>query len=208
MAPNVTRAAKTESRDYAISVDGKPAGAYTMTLTRSEDGAVTVSCQAEVHVTKLVFHYTYTYRGTEVWKDGRLQRLSSTCNDDGKHFTVNAQAGPSGVQVTVNGMPHVARPDVWTTSFWRLPDAQLRTPSVPLLDADTGRDMAGTYQSLGVARLTVAGEVKNCAHYRVLYRTPTPVTADLWYDENERLAHQESVEDGHRTVLDLVRVRR
>jgi hypothetical protein len=34
------------------------------------------------------------------------------------------------------------------------------------------------------------------------------VQVDVWYDQNERLVHQESLEDGHRTVLEITGIRR
>src|SRR5262249_29514009 len=77
------RAAETESRDYAVLVDGQHAGKANMTIQRQDDGTTTVSCETDVRVTvALVKKYRYTYRGPEVWKDGRLQRLDSTCDDD------------------------------------------------------------------------------------------------------------------------------
>ena len=39
-------------------------------------------------------------------------------------------------------------------------------------------------------------------------KPPGDVEVDVWYDEQGRLARQESVEDGHRMVMELVRVRR
>ena len=50
----------------------------------------------------------------------------------------------------------------------------------------------------------VAGQAVECAHYRV----SGGAQADLWFDANERLVRQDSIEDGHRTVLELTRLQR
>ena len=78
------RAADTEVREFNIQVDGKQAGQYAMTITRHDDGSETMSGQASVRVKHVLGTYVYTYQGTERWKQGKLQELKSSCNDDGK----------------------------------------------------------------------------------------------------------------------------
>src|SRR5262245_13251999 len=92
LLPAVTpaRAGDAESRDYTLHVDGKPAGNANMTIDQREDGTTTVSCDTSIQVRVLLKTYKYTYRGREVWKDGRLQRLDSECNDDGQKYRVSA----------------------------------------------------------------------------------------------------------------------
>jgi hypothetical protein len=198
-------AADSERRDFNILVDGKRAGAYHLTITRADDGTYTATAQANVRVSYLVYTYTYSYQGTEVWKAGRLVSLSSSTNDDGKRFQVSAATDGTNLRVTVNGQEHATRPDVWTTTYWRLPDPKFRNQAVPLLDADTGRDINATLQCVGAEAIQVGGQAQNCVHYHV---TGGGLEVDAWYDGQERLVHQESMEDGHRTVLDLAGIRR
>jgi hypothetical protein len=199
------QAAETEVRSFAIHVDGKPAGNYQMTIAQQDDGSTTVSGQADVRVTFAFFTtYTYTYRGKETWKDGRLQRLESNTNDNGKRFNVLAVAEGNGLRVTVNGQQRVSRPDVWTTSYWRLPDSERKSREVALLDADTAKDIPGKLEYIETKPITVAGQLVQCAHYRV----GGGVQVELWYDGKDRLVREESIEEGHRTVLDLTSIRR
>jgi hypothetical protein len=199
------RAADSERRDFNILVDGKRAGAYHLAITHGDDGTDTVTAQANVRVSYLIYTYSYAYQGTEVWKAGRLVSLNSSSNDDGKRFQVSAAADGARLRVTVNGTEHATRPDVWTTTYWRLPDAKFRNQDVPLLDADTGRDIGASLQCVGAEAIQVGGQEQNCVHYRI---TGGRVEVDAWYDDQERLVHQESMEDGHRTVLDLAGIRR
>jgi hypothetical protein len=196
-------AADGETRDFKVSVDGKDAGSYRMTITDEKGGAVKMTGQAEIRVTVLgITGYRYSYGGSELWKDGRLISFASRCNDDGKKLEVSAVSDGKDLRVTANGKEARASLDTWSTSYWKLPDAKVRKGEIPLMDADTGRTMSAKIKFVGEEKLAVGGKEQTCAHYRL----SGGATADLWYDAQERLVRQEWMEDGHKTVLDLSRI--
>ena len=198
-------AADAEVRDFVIQVDGKPAGDYHMTIRSQDDGSVSMSAESDVHVAILLVNvYSYSYRGREVWKQGRLQHFESAGKENGKAFAVSADLAGGELHVKANGQESVLRPDVCTTSCWQLPDAHLRTQSVPLMGCDNGQLTMAAMQHVGSERLKVAGQELACEHYRLM----RDVAYDQWYDAQERLVKQEWVSNGHRTVLELVRVSR
>lgn len=206
-AAPLAMAADTEVRDFSVTVDGKRGGQHTMTITRQDDGSVSMTSTADVRLSFLagLRVYRYSYRGTENWaKDGRLLRLESTSDDDGKRFSVLATAEGTNLRVRVNGQDRMNRPDVWLTTYWRLPGPGQRNQAIALLDADTGKDIVARLQYVGPAQVNVAGQVQNMAHWRLT----GGVQVELWYDGSERLVRQEFVEDGHRTVLELINLRR
>src|SRR5262245_59116627 len=86
------RPADPETRDLSIFVDGKKAGESHVTIQSQDDGTMVVSSSAEVSVNRVIVHYSYTFSGTETWKDGKLTRLDTKTNDDGKKLTVSAVA--------------------------------------------------------------------------------------------------------------------
>lgn len=198
--------ADTEYRDFMVTVGGKRAGEYHMSVVRQDDGSLVQSGQADVKVKYLggVYTYKYTYRGSEVWKNGKLVRLESTANDDGKQFQVSAVGDGNNLQVTVNGQGRSVRGDVWTTSCWCLPGAKERNGAVPMLDVDTGQELNGTMQYVGQANVNVGGQMMECAHYVV----EGDRQLKLWFDSQERLVRQVSKEQGHEYVLHLVRLRK
>jgi hypothetical protein len=200
-------AADVEYREFSLRVDHKPAGNYQIKITTPDDTTTVVSCLANVEVKKIagLVRYTYTYRGTETWQGQRLVRLESATDDNGTKYTVNVAAEGQWLRVKVNGQERLNRPDVWTTSYWRLPEAKFRNGGVPLLDADTARAIDGQMRYVGTDALTVGGQTQNCAHYRV---TGKGIEVDVWYDAQERMVRQESVEEGHRTVFALTSLRR
>jgi YD repeat-containing protein len=199
-------AADTEVRDFNVLVDGSRAGDYHVSIQHADDGTLTMTLTSEVRVKVIgVTFYSYTYRGREVWRDGRLQRLESNGQENGKPFTVTAVSvvpAANTLRVTCNGQSHVVSPDVWTMTYWMLPPAERRNKALPLLGGHNGQDVNGTLQYVGTERLTVAGQEQNCTHYRVTGSTPH----ELWYDGQERIVRQEWAVDGHKTVLELTRV--
>lgn len=195
-----------EVREFAISIDGKPAGNYVMNITQRDDGSVSMegSAQTQMSFVGGLYKYTYMYKGTEIWQNGRLTRLDSAANDNGKRYTVNAFPENTGLRVRVNGKDHTARADAWVTTYWQLPPGNQRNRALPLLDADSGKDIQATLQFVDSNTVQVSGQAQNSAHYRL----SGGVQVDLWYDGQERLVRQEWVEDGHKAVLELVRVQR
>jgi hypothetical protein len=196
-------AADSEVRDFNVLVDGSRAGDYHVAIQHADDATLTMTLTSEVRVKVLgVTFYSYTYRGREVWKDGRLQRLDSNGQENGKPFAVTAVPAANGLHVTMNGQEHLARPDVWTMTYWMLPAAERRNKPLPLLGAHNGQDVDGLLQEVGTERLPVAGQEQNCSHYRVTGSTPH----ELWYDGQDRIVRQEWTVDGHKTVLELTRI--
>lgn len=197
--------ADIEYRDFTILVDGKNAGQSRMIVTKQQDGTTIMVAQAQVRVQQGLFKYTYTAEARELWKDGRLVSLKTSTNDNGKRFEVAALAEGKSLRLRVNNQDRPIRPDVWTTSFWKLADPRFHNKGVPLLEADTGREYAGQLQYLGTEQLTVANQPQPCYHFRVVGGS-FPV--DLWFDRSHLLVRQEFTDQGHRTQIHLSAVGR
>ncbi|HVS36955.1 MAG TPA: DUF6134 family protein [Gemmataceae bacterium] len=201
----VGRAAEVETRDFAVMVDGDKSGAVHMTISRQDDGAVAFSCDTDVRVGGIITFYKYSYRGKELWKDGRLLHFESKCNDNGKLCSVTATAAADGLHVSINGSEHMSSADSWLTSYWGQPDAKLNGRTVPIIDADCGRDLDAKVEFVGAEKLSLAGQDMTTQHVRLSGKN---VGIDLWFDQSARLVRQEWVEDGHRTIVELSGVRR
>jgi YD repeat-containing protein len=187
-------AAETEVRRFNVSVDGKQSGQYAMTFTNQDDGTLAIACDAHVKVkVAFVTAYHYDYTGTEVWKDGRLLSLKSTCDDDGKKFQVNAVAGDSGLTVTVNGSRRMVRWDVFLTTACCWPDAKRRDGDLPLMESDNGQEISGKIQHIA--------DDTTGSHYRLT----SLCQHEVWYDAAGRMVRQEWTEGGHKTVLELAK---
>ncbi len=202
---SAAHAADSETREFNVYVDGKRAGAASMTIARADDGTTTVAADTEVKVKVLGLNaYSYVYRGQETWKGGKLQKLESTCNDDGKRFVVSAAAETGGIRIRVNNQERMVSSDIWLTSYWNRPDKKVLDQTIPIVDADTGRDLEGKVTFVGQEQLNLAGQVQNVLHYKLAGK----LNVDLWYDSSDRLVRQEWVEEGHKTLLELNRLRK
>ena len=73
---------------------------------------------------------------------------------------------------------------------------------VPLLDSDKGRKLHGELQRVGEETIVVAGDRLSCTHYQVT----GDVQVDIWYDAHRRLVRQVSIDEGHKTVLELSKI--
>jgi hypothetical protein len=198
------RAADIETRDFNVLVEGKPTGEAHMTIHKQEDGHTVVTTDTDILVKLLVGQYRYAFRGRELWKEGRLVRLDSTCNDDGKVFVVSATAEGDKLRLKVNNNDKLLRGDLWLTSYWAEPTGKANQ-DLGLLDADSGKELTARVQLVGVEQRVVAGQNVNVTHYKL---TGKQGTTDLWYDGNNRLVRQEWVEDGRKVVTELSRLRR
>jgi hypothetical protein len=229
LLPTTTRAAEPrvlerEMREFKVSVDGKGRGKCTIEITRRDDGTDRMHIDASLNFNYVVYEYRYSSVGTEIWKNGRLMRLENTANYNGTKYVVKASSRSDKLQVTVGDKTSNFEPDVWVTSYWRLPDRLVQpgagagkgvvpaggrrasqkedTTAVVLLDSDKGQKLRGEVKRVGEEAITVAGKKTPCTHYRIA----GDVQVNVWYDSEQRLVRQETVESGHKTVMELTRL--
>ena len=215
---------EAETREFKVSVDGKPRGTCNMQIRRRDDGTDKLHIDAGLSFNYVVYEYRYHSTGTEIWKEGRLTELENTADFNGTKYVLKARSNSKGLNATVNGKSSQLGPDVWVTSYWRLPEhlvpktpaaekgvvpasgtrpaAKKAAQAISLLDSDKGLHLRGEMTHVGDEVMTVAGKRKTCAHYRIT----GGVQVELWYDSARRLVRQESVDSGHKTLLELTRI--
>ncbi len=195
-----------EIRTYTVEVDGKQSGTTQVVIAEQKDGTTRVETKANAQV-KLLLNYSYNYRGTEVWDKQQLVKLEGQCTDNGRKYNVRAEfdAKENRLRLQANGKEQLVQADVWTTTYWKLPDAKYHNKAVTLLDADRGDLIGGQLKYVETANLNVAGKSQKCYHFQVVGPNPS---ADLWFDVYHRLVRQEFTDRGHRTVIELTTVQR
>jgi len=204
-APTTGHAQTKETRRFDIAVDGDTAGSYQITFVSGPDGTVSVTHQADVSVRRyLVVSYTYTFSGSELWKDSQLLKWDCSANDNGTRLVTSGRRGTDGIRVTGNGHDRIVRPDIWLNTYSFKPTGQRGGQRQAIVEADSGKELQGLVDWVGAEERSIAGQKQACDHFRVRGE----VQVDVWYDGQGRLVHQESVEDGHRTVMKLTQVNR
>lgn len=218
------RTTDSQTREFRVSVDGKERGKCTMRIDRREDGADQLRVDSQLRFNYAVYQFRYSSSSVEVWNDGRLIELDCSSDYNGARYAVKALSETKGLRVSVNGRFARADADTWVTSYWHIPErlarlaegtdegviradgtdqfAKPKPQIIPLLDTDQGRILRGELLYVGEDPVVVAGKRQPARHYRVT----GDVRADLWYDSSLRLVRQESVDQGHATTLELVRI--
>jgi hypothetical protein len=196
----------TEQREFSIFVDGKQAGSSRMTLVQKDDGATYMSATLDVKFRHLlILEYVLKIETQETWKDGRLIGMKTNSTENGKKNEVTIGGDDKQLRMRVNGKESTLKSEVWTTSFWKLADARFHNKQIPIVEADTGKEFNSELKYVGTEKIKVGTQLQVC--YRFLV-TAAPGPIDLWFDRYHRLVRQEFTESGHKTIVQLVNVRR
>jgi hypothetical protein len=199
------QAADRETRTFRVHVGARDAGEMKMAIEKGEGGTTVVRTQTQIQVRILLVRYSYSYRGQEVWQGGRLRQFASSTDDNGTRHAVSAVADEHGVRVRVGTRERIVPAEVWLSSYWSLPPPALRNRPLAVLDTDTGRDLpAVRLRYVATQHKPILGKTQEVYHYRIV----SDRAIDVWYDRGGRLVRQERVEQGHRTVLELVGLER
>lgn len=190
------------TREFRVSVDGRVRGTQSMTFSRRRDGSEVMRGEAEVVLNFVVYRYRYASSGTETWKDGRLIQVASEADYNGDKYVIQGSATKQALQYEVNGETQSAPPDIWTQ--WREPGPARVGKKVRLLDSDKGRQLIATLEKLDPETIIVDSAPIKTNRYRMA----GDVEVDVWYDGQGFIARQESVESGHKTLLELTRIRK
>jgi Family of unknown function (DUF6134) len=196
-----------ETRVFRIFVDGTERGQCTMQIRHRDDGTDWVGGNASLLFNYIVYKYRFNSGGAAVFRDGRLVEMDRTANFNGTQYHVTAAASRQGLVVEANGRSSLNSPELWSTTCYQLPkqweaEASSGVRSILVLDADKGGRLLGRLQRVGDETIEIAGEQKPCVHYRVT----GDVDVNVWYDARLRLVRRQSVESGHKVLMDLAQI--
>ena len=153
----------------------------------------------------LVVDYVLKIETQEWWKDGRLIGVKTTSSENGKKTDLTVAADNNQLRMRVNGKESALNADVWTSSYWKLADARFHNKQIPILEVDTGKEFNCELKYVGMEKIKIAGQFQDCYHFQV---SAAPGPVDLWFDRYHRLVRQEFTESGHKTIVQLVNIRR
>jgi hypothetical protein len=180
---------RAEERQFAVTVDGKPAGEMRMSFKSQADGSTMVSIRMELKGEKRV-----SFRGTEVWKDSRLVRL------DGERKGVTLRATDRGYDLKGPTREVTVRGEVWPDTFAVRPkvDAELL-----VVDVRTGDVHRSKVELLGPDRVTIAGRPVPATRYRVTFGGGS---TDVWFDDRGRLVRGKCSREGRVALWEAMRI--
>jgi hypothetical protein len=153
------------SLKFDVIRNGKDIGDHSYKFSGSENSySVKVSTNVEIKIPFIkIVAYSFQHDSVETWKNGKLQKLRSTTNDDGT---------PHKVQ---SGASTILPASLWNEDIVK---------SKVLLNTVNGKKMSVHVADLGSEAVTTKKGKVSTNHYRI----SGDLARDLWYDKNDNLA--------------------
>jgi hypothetical protein len=159
---------------FKVYLDQSPIGEHSFELTTGGPEKRVVS-RARFDVSVLIFKaYRYRHESEEQWRDGCLERIQATTDDNGKSFRVRGQRVADTLTLEVNGKPDQLPACISTFAYWE-PDF-LKRPR--LLNPQTGKLVDVRLEPQGRERRIYRGREIDCERYRL---KAEDLDIRLWY---------------------------
>ncbi|MEM7654007.1 MAG: DUF6134 family protein [Pseudomonadota bacterium] len=160
---------------FSVDREGSPLGTHATTIVKNgETVEVTVNIEFQVDLAFFTL-YRYSHESKEVWRDGKLQTLNSTTDDDGTPFAVTAVRDGDIIRVTGEEGTIEIPGDTLPTSYWNPAFIQQST----VLDSQRGKLIEIDVTAIEQETIdTPTGRVDACR-----YRLTGDLKFDIWYDD-------------------------
>jgi len=160
--------------DFAILRNGDAIGRHVIRFARDGD-RLDVRVEARVDY-RLAFIPLYLFRhvAREVWRDGRLVRMTAKTDDNGEEYAVDLRPDGDGMALSVNGTESTAPTDIVPASLWNIAMVDRRR----ILDPADGEIMNVAVADAGEETVTVRGQPVRAHRFIVT----GDFERELWYD--------------------------
>lgn len=169
-------AGTTEALRFRVYLDRDPIGEHSFKVTpdRRPDGREVLS-RASFDVNLLFFTaYRYRHESREQWRDGCLERIRSSTDDNGTAYDVAGERKSGALSLAVNGEPRRLPACVSTFAYW---DRDfLKRPR--LLNPQTGDFVDVAVTRTGTESRVVKGRRVEAERYRL---KAEGLDISLWY---------------------------
>lgn len=151
-------------RTFALFRGDEEIGTHTISANETAEGlAVDIGINIEVRRLGIRF-YVYEHTNKELWRDGKLMRLTSTTNNDGKDRFARVERQGDTLKIEGTLYTGDAPGDAAPTSYWNYNNLSTRpwfsSEAGNILDLSLTKSQAGAFE-----RWTVAGEVNLTLDY-------------------------------------------
>jgi len=162
---------------FEVLLDDKPIGEHRFEIDVSGDQQ-RVTSEAEFEVDFLfITAYRYRHQSNELFRNGCLERLSSTTNDNGTRYQINGSAIGDGFRVDSGEDIEQLEGCVKTFAYWD--SAILQQPK--LLNPQTGELESVSVQRRGPEQVEVNGGEIEANRFQLI---TDELTIDLWYNDD------------------------
>lgn len=186
--------AASRSYDFEVLLDGKPIGTHTFEVD-AQAGSETIRSAARFDVKVLGIRlYRYQHEAQESWRDGCLDRITASTDDNGSRLLVRGARGQAGFQLEQPAGAALREGCVTAFAYWDR-DRLLRQRE--LLNPQTGKFDAVRFESLGEERIESGGTTVLAQRHRLLGED---LRIDLWYSPGGEWLQLESPARGKRVL--------
>jgi len=192
-APDARTDSRTDSLRFRVFLNQDPIGEHSFQVGPGPNGRQIVS-RASFDV-KLLFVTAYRYRheSREEWRNGCLERIRASTDDNGTAFTVAGDTQADTLTLKVNGEARRLSDCVSTFAYW---DRDfLKRPR--LLNPQTGELVDVQVTPGGTERRVVQGRTVEAERYRL---RADKLDITLWYTPDGRWIGLESDTGKGRTL--------
>ncbi|MCF7977651.1 MAG: DUF6134 family protein [Chromatiaceae bacterium] len=161
---------------FEVLLDDKPIGEHRFDIDVSGDQQ-RVTSQAEFEVDFFfITAYRYRHQSNELFRNGCLERLSSTTNDNGTRYKIDGSAVSNGFRVDRGENVEQFDGCVKTFAYWD--SAILQQPK--LLNPQTGELESVSVQQRGAEQVAVNGSQVEATRFELV---TDELTINLWYND-------------------------
>ena len=163
---------------FDVFRNGSPVGSHTVLFRDTSEGlAVDIAFTVDITMLGLTV-YEYRYRSNALWRDGRLDRITATVDDDGDMSEMRAAKDNGRFRIEAGSEVEIADAPLFPTNHWNADvltqNHVLNTLTGTVADvtiAETGREKVATERGrVAATQYTYSGDVE----------------ADVWYDDAGR----------------------
>ena len=163
---------------FDVFRNGSPVGSHTVLFRETPEGlAVDIAFTVDITMLGLTV-YEYRYRSNALWRDGRLERITATVDDDGDKSEIRAVKDSGRFRIEAGSETEIADAPLFPTNHW---NADVLTQS-RVLNTLTGSVADVTIAKVGQEKVTTERGPVAATHYSY----SGDVEADVWYDDAGR----------------------
>ena len=109
----------SQNIDFFVSRNGKEFGFHKIVFNKKNNNDLIVKIKIELEV-KLGFVklFSYKHSNTETWRNGKLFKINTVTNDNGKNFFINGKSTKESFIINTQDGTKVLPLDVIPTSYW------------------------------------------------------------------------------------------
>lgn len=181
-----------ENLVFNVYLDDTLIGNHEVTIKR-KNSTKSVVTEADFKVRFMfVPVYSYNHESREFWKDGCVEKIRTTTNDNGDEYYIKTSHSGNALEIQTNEGPQLLEGCVRTYAYW---DPELLN-SERLLNTQTGEYQEVSVADHGMNTLVVNGISYHARKYRLVSED---TTIDLWYTREMRwLALETETKSGAR----------